>query len=476
MWETPVEEKPAAENFNNVRFDRFLSLKKSETAVLTHLLDFFQQHGEAPSIRVVYDYFEQANLPEEVALMSEIAGESQYTGASFTQTVEDEVEHQGGLCLISTCKHAIAIATQGVTEGGKTIKGTNEAVAHLFTALRMKPRLDSGGLAADMAKATPALDKIYLDRKTNPLHSYGVMTGYGLIDSSTAGTRKKQLYLHAGYGGHLKSTMILNMLVNAAVDGGWNGIMFSSEMPAADVMMLMIAIHSGNPKFKQHMKPIPAFKLLLGRLSDPEEKSYKIVQDDLLKNSKHGSIRIVDAAEFTTFGSVMQRVIREHSEQEIDICWVDYITRLPLDAKYMRMEITAGRNEVIADAKRFAMSFNQGEGLAMCSAFQVNREGYKKGLDHGGRLDKTSLAQYNAAEKEADIISYIFYGPEEVATHEPKIGLMKSRWGMVPGDPVSVYIDPDSRRIFDLAAGMSVGSVMGGPPTAGNIQTADVEI
>lgn len=476
VWETPAEEKPAAENYNSVRRDRFLALKQAEEVVLDHLLAFYQQYSSAPSLRVVYDHFEKANLPEEVALLSEVAGESQYTGSSFISTVEDEVEHQGALCLIATCKHAIKIATDGITEGGKTVKGTNEGVAHLFSALKMKPRKDADGLAADMGKASGALDRIYTERKNSPTHSYGVMTGYGLIDASTAGTRKKQLYLHAGYGGHLKSTMILNMLVNAAVDGGWNGILFSSEMPAVDVMMLMVSIHSGNPKFKQTMKPISAFKLLLGRLTPAEEKCFMDVKHDLLTNPKHGSLRVIDAAEFTTFGSIQQRTIREHAEQEIDICWVDYITRLPLDARYLRMETSAGRNEVIADAKRFAMSFNQGEGLAMCSAFQVNREGYKKGLDNAGRLDKTALAQYNAAEKEADIISYIFYGPEEKATHEPKIGLMKSRWGLEPSEPVSVFIDPDSRRIYDLAAGMNQGMAMGGPPTAGNIQTADVEI
>jgi hypothetical protein len=71
-------------------------------------------------------------------------------------------------------------------------------------------------------------------------------------------------------------------------------------------------------------------------------------------------------------------------------------------------------------------------------------------------MDITALAQYNAAEKEADVISYIFYGDDERVTNEPKVGLMKSRWGDSAVAPVPLFIEPDSRRIFDMSSGMTV--------------------
>jgi len=81
------------------------------------------------------------------------------------------------------------------------------------------------------------------------------------------------------------------------------------------------------------------------------------------------------------------------------------------------------------------MQFNGGKGLAVCSPFQINREGFKRGTSSGGKLDLTALAQYNAAEKEADTVTYIWYGEEEEATLEPKIGLMKTRWGAKVNEP-----------------------------------------
>jgi len=287
-----------------------------------------------------------------------------------------------------------------------------------------------------------------------------VMTGYGFIDSATGGIRKKQLYLHAGFGGHLKSTMMLNMVLNASVDGGWNPLVFSSEMPQEDIMFSLIAMHSANPKFATTHPPLNAFRLILGRMTAAEEAFYADVSDDLINNKNHGIIRVVDASEFTTFGSVMQRSVREHSKLEVDEIWVDYLTRLPPDLKYKGLSITEARNETLADAKRFAMAFDHGRGVAVCSPFQVNREGYKKAKVSEGRMDKTALAQYNAAEKEADIISYIFYDEEEKATSEPKVGMLKSRWGEMHYKPISLFIEPDSRRIFDLSSGMSGGNAM----------------
>lgn len=187
------------------------------------------------------------------------------------------------------------------------------------------------------------------------------------------------------------------------------------------------------------------------------------MKEDLVTNPAHGTIRVIDSGQFTSFGSIAQRTVREDSEMEVDELWIDYLTRLPLDAKYSGMDYTTGMNLTIQDAKRFAMSFKKGQGLAVASPFQVNREGFKKGKAAEGRLDKTALAQFNAAEKEADVITYVWYDDEEKATSEPKIGIMKSRWGQVKPDPVPTFIDPDCRRISDLSAGMA--AVAGYSPT-----------
>ena len=466
VWAKPEEKDDATKNYKVVAPERFLNMRKVETTVLEYLTDFYQRQAEAPQVDALLDHFEQAQDPEAVVFIEEVAALKPYYGGSFTDLVETEVEEQAAGNLTQMCKNSIKIATTGMKIGKGIVKGTDEAVAYLFSEAKGKPTAGDDRMASSMKESSVALSSLYKERKSNPHQTYGVLTGYGLFDKATAGVRKKQLYLHAGFGGHLKSTHMLNMVINAAVDGGWNPMVFTSEMPAEDLKMLLVAIHSANPKFTQDGRPIPSFRLLLGALNDEEEKFFELVKDDLVSNPRHGSIRVVDSGEFTSLGSVFQRTIRENAEEEVDILWIDYITRLPLDAKYRGTDSTTARNESIADAKRFAMSFNGGEGLAICSPFQINREGYKRALSNGGKMDKTALAQYNAAEREADIITYIYFDLEEQAVSEPKVGLLKSRWGPSLGDPVSVYIEPDSRRIFDLSAGMMVGSAAA-PTSAG---------
>lgn len=468
VWTSDLEKADVSANYKVARVDRLTSLGQPELKLMEYLTEFFTQHGEAPSWQVVHDAFEAANQPEEVVLIEEVAAESLYTGSSFEETFEVEVETQAVTRLKSVCQEALKIATVGLAhKGTQKLKGVDDAVAFLFSSAAGKPG-KSDKMPSSLRMAGPMLGTLYSERKGNPQKTYGVMTGYGFLDGSTAGIRKKSLYIHAGSQGHLKSTCIFNMMINAAVDGGWNPLLFTSEMPADDVMFMLIAIHSANKKFNGVGKPLSAFRLLLGALSPTEEAFFKDVQQDLLHNSQHGSIRVVDSSEFTTFGSIQQRTIREHAETEVDMLWIDYLTRLPVDAKYRYMQIKDARNETLADAKRFAMGFDKGNGLAVGSAFQVNRDGYKRAAENEGRMDHTALSDYNAVEKEADTISYVWYGDEERATCEPKIGLIKSRWGFVPKDAVKLFIEPESRRIFDLSLGMSVVDVAAPTQAVGN--------
>lgn len=455
----------AQANLGYTKPDRLLNLSTPERAVLEHIVEFFANHGEPPSHKVVYDHFDAAAKAEETTLLEEVLAEPFPEGASYRQIFEDEVEEQAAQKLRQDCQEAVKIATQGVkVPKGQNLKGTDDAVSYLFSALTTKPREENGRFKASLRANAQALEDLYQERKNNPHQTYGIMTGYGIFDQAFSGKKKKHLTLVAGFGSHLKSTLMNNMIVNAAT-AGWNPLLFTSEMPADDVQQLLIAIHSGNPMFQGHGRPLNATRLLHGALRADEEQFYKMVKDDLIGNSNYGNIRVIDSGEFTTFGSIKQRTFREDAEEEVDELWIDYLTRLPVDSIYARMEITAARNETIADAKRFAMSWKQGTGLAVNTPFQVNREGFKKAKANEGRMDKTALAQYNAAEKEADNIMYIWFDSDEAATSEPKVGILKARWGKVPADPISLFIEPDSRRIIDMTAGMNQAT--GYAPTSG---------
>jgi replicative DNA helicase len=454
-WSDPAEKDLAAENIIKVDASRLLAMNEGQRKILAFVQDFSVRHNTAPAIQSLRDFAKHD--PELAQMVLNIEMANFYSGADFEDLFEREVNLQTALHI----EHVTQIAVTMVTKGGKT---PSEAVGHLFANVQVPPARGNGILLASIKASKQALVDEYERRAKAPQNSYGILSGYGIFDVSTYGVKPKQLYLHAGFPGHLKSTMIFNQMVNAAVDFGWNVMLFTTEMPATDVKLLLTAIHSAHKKFHGVHPPLSASRLLRGQLDARGEKFFKEVLNDLTTNPNHGSLRVVDSGEFSTLGSIIQRTTREHQLQEVDQVWIDYLTRLPVDHKYAKLFQTEARNETIIDAKRFAMSFDGGKGLAVCSAFQINREGFKKASDkknatekHGikrNSYDLSNLAQYNAAEREADVITYSLVGDDERRTSQVKVGVLKSRWGEVPYGDANMFVDKDSRKIHDLTAGL----------------------
>lgn len=449
FWVTSAEEKPAAQNFDKLRIDRLIGMSPAEERLIKYLAEFYQTYHTSPSSVTVQKWAEGEKYPVLTKTADDACLESPYYAADFDAAFEREVASQAARKLRDVCLESLDISI-GESKLPAKPKGIDAAVNHLLSSVRVPPPKD-GTIPSGMKDAGPRLKALYEERKNNPGVARGIPTGYQFIDANTSGIRRKSLYLVAGFAGHLKTTWALNQIVNSAVIGGFNNVLFSSEMPKEDVMMTMASIHSMNPMWRSraYHNPVSQFRLIPGRLSDEEAAFYFEVYDDLVSNKQYGSIRVWDAAEFHGFPSICQKAVQEQQKEGIDIMWTDYLTRLPVETP-RGVSLTDAKNEVIVDAKRFAMAQN----IAVASPFQVNREGFKKAKDNGGVLDATSLFMYNSAEKEADVITYIWYGPEERKMMAPKAGFIKNRWGGVTAEPIPLQIENESRRIFEAFAGM----------------------
>lgn len=442
----------ATEALKSVEPDRLTMLTAPEQRMVEYLSEFYVNYQEAPVYKVVDDHFTATSDSAVLDLMMEVCQEAPLTGASFVSHYESQVESQAAARFTEVCRTGAKIANEGMQFGSSVLRGTDHALSYVVSEMKPKPKKAGGTVPSNMSLASSAIDDLYKKRKSNPLTSFGIQSGYGVIDAATAGYRKKTLNFLAGFAGSLKSTWMLNQILNATLYG-WNVLLCSSEMPAEEMMFLLFAMHSADDKFASISRPLNSKRLILGQLDQNEEDFFMMVKEDLLTNPAHGTLRVYDSGSFTTFSSVKALTVREHAILEVDQLWLDYLTRLPIEPKYAKYDMTSARNETIADAKRFSMEFDQGVGLAVNTPVQINRTGKKNAEENGGRLVMNDLAQYNAIEKEGDSISYIYYGDDERATHEPKAGMIKARLGEVTSAPISLYLEPESRRIRDMSQG-----------------------
>ena len=84
-------------------------------------------------------------------------------------------------------------------------------------------------------------------------------------------------------------------------------------------------------------------------------------------------------------------------------------------------------NEVLRDAKRLAMSFNRGMGIAVNALFQISREGYRAAEKNGGRYNLTHLSYANEAERSSDIVTASWVDEELIDSNLVKFQCLKSR-------------------------------------------------
>ena len=448
----PQSDSEAAEataNLKGFSIESFTNVKLWELELLEYIIELYSITKTPVPHAQLEAHFTQVTHVEVLELLNELQNVEPLTGSAFVSAVAVEVSNQNQITFKSILRRSLEVATKGIREGTGELKGVQDAVRYIAKeSVKLLP--SKSHEIHEITSSKSGVRDVYKERSDSK-NQFGIPTGYSLIDTSTAGIRPGQMYLLGGYTGHLKTTLTLNSILNAAVDTGWNAIFFSSEMSSDDVELLMVAIHSAHPKFYSQFKPIPAYNLILGALTNEQETTFNSVREDLESNSEYGTIKVLDSRSFVGLNSVEQIFLREREKADIDIIWVDYITRLPPDRSYQRMDIVQSRNEMIAEFKRIAMRNK----VAVGSPVQINREGYKRAsssdVEQRGRMDTTALAQYNAIEREADVISYIFYGNEERVTGEPLLGLLKSRFGPVEEDPISIYIEPQSRRISDIS-------------------------
>tara|TARA_X000000950_G_scaffold240276_2_gene293221 strand:+ start:10821 stop:12404 length:1584 start_codon:yes stop_codon:yes gene_type:complete len=452
-----------------------------EQKIWDFVRDFARNHGHAPNIQTVREFFIGNRDDDTVNRLEFLIGVTPLYRGDFQSHALKIAESRSRLGLINLCKQVAQIADSGmVIKDGKkekTLMGSTDAIrymmdkSHDYVSPVFGARL-SGEVTTDGEAVVAEYDRV----KNDPHAGIGAMVGIKQMDEMLQGAQKAELWTHAAYTGGLKSTLMLNWAYNQSVMYGSNSLIFSLEMPYDQCRRILYAMHSMSPALKDKrveygiqeeggpVKGLHYAFIKQGKLSPHEEPYFKdcvvphfasgpTVTLPSGEPIPHGRINIEvadpDKSDFTV-ADIRAKAELLYAENPFSVIFVDHAGLI--SPRYRKQSTTENTNEVMRDLKKLAMSFNRGQGIAVVALFQVNRQGFKEACKRKEKglpptYTAADLAYANEAEKSSDVVTAAFIDSEYRNQGRVFFHCLKTR-DNAPFEPFFSRVEWPCRRIL----------------------------
>ena len=412
-----------------------------DQAVWGWVQEFVNEYRHVPDAATIKAHFEVSNDFHVIDRIEVLSVERPRTQGDFLKILEARQEDLRMRLTSDILKQAGNIATSGLTikENRQEVhlRGPIHALryvidrAHDVVAPSKNMRL-SGNATTDGDAFQARYDRV----KNDPLAGLGQFSGIQQMDIALKGAKRKELWTHAAFTGGLKSTLAINWHYNQAVFYRHSSILISLEMPYEQVCNILYAIHTAHPKFEELRKTLKVKqsldyeKIRDGELTPAEEKLMEeVVRDFNDPNNKYGGLYIEvadpDKSDFTMADLRTRAELLYSKDPSIRLITIDHAGLMQSRGKHS--STTERLNEVIRDAKRLAMSFNRGMGIAIIALFQISREGYKHAEKSGGSFRLDHLSYANEAERSSDIVTAGYVDAELRESNLLKLQCLKAR-------------------------------------------------
>jgi replicative DNA helicase len=455
----------------------------NDNAIWTFVKDFTLQHHHPPNITTIRAHFERSNLVTVVDRLEAVALTKPKMMGDFEHYLNAKAEDRRRRLVGTYLQEATEILMKGIEiktkgEEKELLIGPHAAMRFLMdkahdiltpvTGVKL-----SGEVTADADDYLAEYQRV----KNDPLSGIGQFMGIRQVDETLGGAKRHELWIHAAFTGHMKSSLMLNWAYNQAVFFKHDVLIFSLEMPYSQCRRLLYALHSAHEKFRDRFTPLDYARTRDGQLTPEEEEFLKISAMDF-KNGGYGRIHIEVAdpnkVDFTV-ADMRHRAETIYASTPFQLMFVDHAL---LVAPRKWVPSTTDRlNEVIRDCKRLAMSFNKGMGMAVVLLFQISREGFKaarkaRGLDSfekDGQVKEvrsnhvynlTFLSYANEAERSADVVTATWKDEELTKNNQVLMQNLKSR-DNAPFDPFVMGVEWCVRRIFSLDVNLDLARKIG---------------
>lgn len=448
-------------NYQKLRASKINWMQTADRRIFQFVGDFFSRELDLPAARILDDFFTKLDELEIVERLKDIREATPYEGANFSFVLRSIVEEQHRQSLLGILKETQEITQKGLLVGeGKDkerIEGVKGAVLYFQrkTAELLVEDSNSktrGNVRAEAMEAWADYQKAH----ANPDTAVGNLLGIPAIDTVCRGAKPSDLWLHAAYTGDLKTTLGLNWCYQLVTRYHVNVFFVSLEMPLKQLRNMICVMHSTHPKWTElGHQPLEYRKVRDGDLTPERADFYKIVLDDFYSNPRYGQFEVWCPDHDVNVNDI--KVEAELHGKQLDLGFIVIDHGGIVQPVEKHKDFVTALNTVIRDAKKLALHFNQGAGIAVLLLFQINRQGKDDADKNEGRYKLRALSHANEAERSADVVTTSYLNEELRAQGRARFCNLKNRDNPL-FDPLLIGIDFSTRRLTRVVDGEEMTS------------------
>lgn len=424
---------------------------KTEAKIFEIVKFYGEKYGDVFDGAFLVDILNRSKVDDSKTILIQDMYESyckdDITDSNFQYAVdgliEDFNQNKSGQVIVA----GFDILERGREVDGTFLQGYKDANEYLLNNL--------GDLDRDISEESPEGD-IRLDaddilsdyeKSKNQEDHKGVGFGIAALDEATSGLQPGEFAIIAAFTNHGKSQLCAQTAHHASVIEGKPTYFATTETVRNTTRRRILARHSRMPIFG-HPTGLDVHAIKNGTLTKDEEALYHDVVKDYTTNSNYAPLYIAQMPRNVTVNYLENSINRvDRLGPGYEFLIVDYLQLFSSIRK--RQGEREEYNEILKDAKKFAVTFGKGRGIPFLTPWQMSRDAFDS-AKKSAEYSPSSLSDTSEAEKTADMIISLLRLDQH--SNEALIQILKNRDGPLMS-PSTVYTDYRCAYLGDTQTG-----------------------
>lgn len=362
-------------------------------------------------------------------------------GASYLTELTNAVptaahgEHYADIVAEKSMRRKLIKASEDIVKlsfhqgDGTVAEILEEAEKRIFAVSQRTTRQDLVSIEQILAEGFDRLDELH----KNKGKLRGIKTGWKDLDNKTAGLQRSDLFILAARPAMGKTTFVLNLAQNVAVQEKQAVLFFSLEMSKDQLVDRMLSAQSG----------VDAWNIRTGNLSDDDFEKLGSSMGEL----SEAPIYIDDTPGITVM-EMRTKARREAQKHPLGLIIIDYLQLMSGSRAGGEFNRVQEVSEISRGLKLIAREMN----VPVIALSQLSRSVENRSPQIPQLSD---LRESGSIEQDADLVAFLYredyYNPDTDRQHIADLIIAKHRNG--PTGRIEFYFHPEKLKFVSLDTG-----------------------